>query len=81
MTTLALSFSTTKDVTVKIKSIYGEMKAYPIGNDAQTFADIAGTKTLTAATLRHIAKLGYAIHATSETGHYIGEYSEEMGIR
>jgi hypothetical protein len=46
---------------VEIASVYGNQVVRPIGIVAQTFADIAGTKTLTAATLRNIRKLGYRV--------------------
>lgn len=46
---------------VEIASVYGNQVVRPIGIVATTFAEIAGTKTLTAATLRNIRKLGYRI--------------------
>lgn len=46
---------------VQIASVYGNPVVRPFGIVAQTFADIAGTKTLTAETLRGIKKLGYRI--------------------
>jgi glycerol uptake facilitator-like aquaporin len=46
---------------VEIASVYGNQVVRPIGIVAQTFAEIAGTKTLTAATLRSIQKLGYRV--------------------
>ena len=48
-----------KELTVQIKSIYGEDKVYPICKDSRTFANIAGTKTLTQETIAYIKKLGY----------------------
>ena len=48
-------------VTISIRAIYGNVKAYPINENAQTFASIAGTKTLTMITLARIASLGYQI--------------------
>lgn len=51
---------------VEIASVYGNQVIRPVGIVAQTFAEIAGTKTLTAATLRSIRKLGYRI--TIESG-------------
>jgi hypothetical protein len=51
---------------IEIASQYGTTTVRPIGIVAQTFADIAGTKTLTPATLRNIRKLGYRI--TIESG-------------
>lgn len=46
---------------VEIASQYGATVVRPIGIVAQTFAEIAGTKTLTASTLRSIRKLGYRV--------------------
>jgi hypothetical protein len=46
---------------VEIANQYGTTVVRPIGIVAHTFADIAGTKTLTAASLRNIRKLGYRV--------------------
>lgn len=46
---------------IEVANQYGTTVVRPIGIVAQTFADIAGTKTLTANTLRNIRKLGYRI--------------------
>ena len=48
-------------ITVKRKSVYGEEKIYPVCEAAQTFASIAGTKTLTTETISRIKKLGYRV--------------------
>ena len=50
-------------VGVNLKSVYGEVTAYPINDAAKLFADLAGTKTLTAYALKKIAALGYEIKA------------------
>jgi hypothetical protein len=50
-----------KTITIEVRSVFGVNKAYPVCANAQTFAEIAGTKTLTYATLRHIIGLGYTI--------------------
>jgi hypothetical protein len=47
--------------SVEIKDQFGNTTICPIGIVAETFASIAGTKTLTASTLRDIRKLGYRI--------------------
>ena len=49
-------------VTVIIISNYGREAIYPACPKSQTFAHIAGTKTLTRATLRHIKALGYTVN-------------------
>lgn len=48
-------------IFVEVRNIYGESKAYPACEKAKIFAEIAGTKTLTLATMRQIKRLGYAI--------------------
>lgn len=48
-------------ITVLIKSVYGNPKVYPVGREAQLFADIAGTKTLGSFALASILNLGYTI--------------------
>lgn len=50
-----------KIVEVNLKSVYGEVKAYPANQAAQLFADLSGTKTLTTQALRTIKALGYEI--------------------
>ena len=52
------------EITVTIKSVYGEEKIYPTCAKAQAFADIAGTKTLTPQTLKLVKSLGYRINVT-----------------
>ena len=48
-------------ITVQIKDVYGVQKAYPLDRQAQLFASMLGTKTLTDHALRHIEMLGYEI--------------------
>lgn len=50
-----------RSILIKIRSVYGNEAYYPVCNDAKSFASIAGTTTLTLATLRSIVKLGYQI--------------------
>lgn len=52
------------EITVKVKSVYGNEQIYPVCKQAQIFAEIAGTKTLTPHTLRMVKILGYnVLHA------------------
>ena len=53
----------TKQITIEVRGVYGENKAYPVCDDARIFADMAGTKTLTRMMLRRIIALGYEIEA------------------
>ena len=48
-------------LTVEIRNVYGENKVYPVNNQAQILAGIAGTKTLTARVLRLAQTMGFTI--------------------
>lgn len=48
-------------ITVEFKDVYGVRTCYPVCEAARTFARIAGTKTLTADTLRHVKDLGFTV--------------------
>lgn len=48
-------------ITVTIREVYGIKTVYPVCITAKVFASIAGTKTLTLATLKKIEALGYQI--------------------
>lgn len=50
-----------KSIKVQIRNVYGNETVYPACPAAVTFAAIAGTKTLTADTLRLVERLGYTI--------------------
>jgi hypothetical protein len=50
-----------KLVQLKVKQNYGSQALYPHNNEAKLFAAIAGTKTLTMATVKHILALGYEV--------------------
>ena len=50
-----------KTVTVSVRKIYGMPVIYPADANALSFAAIAGTKTLTRQTVRHIKNLGFEI--------------------
>ncbi|MEY9235381.1 hypothetical protein ABIF78_007704 [Bradyrhizobium japonicum] len=45
----------------ELRDQYGATVVRPVGIVAETFAEIAGTKTLTPHALRNIRKLGYRI--------------------
>ena len=49
------------NITITLREVYGEVKAYPVCEDAKLFAQLAGTKTLTTQTLALIARLGYIV--------------------
>ena len=49
------------NITVRIKEQYGHIAIHPACKAAQTFALIAGTKTLTPSTIECIKALGYTV--------------------
>ena len=55
------------NVQVRVKSVYGEDKVYPANMAAITFAEIAGTKTLTAHTMQRIRALGFTVEVLTGT--------------
>jgi hypothetical protein len=52
-------------ITVQIKTNYGNEAIYPICKMAEGFAAVAGTKTLTRQTLRIIKNMGFEIEIQS----------------
>lgn len=48
-------------VNVTIKNIYGQDKIYPACEKSKVFAELAGTTTLTPASIALIKKLGYEV--------------------
>jgi hypothetical protein len=49
------------NITVEIKSVYGNRSIYPACTKSKLLADIAGTKTFTNRALDSIKALGYQI--------------------
>lgn len=49
------------ELIVKIKSVYGVDKIYPVNDAAKIIAEIAGTTTLTEQAIKLAKQLGYAI--------------------
>ena len=48
-------------IAVSVRNVYGKDKYYPGNDQARVLADIAGTKTLTLATMRKAVAMGFAI--------------------
>jgi len=48
-------------ITVEIKSQYGANVIHPVCDKAKTFAQIAGTKTLTRDAIQNIKALGFTV--------------------
>ncbi len=51
-------------LTVSIRTVYGELRFYPVNNEAQIFAAISGHKTLTPHTIAQAKLLGYEVAET-----------------
>jgi hypothetical protein len=54
-----------QSITVKVKSVYGNVTAYPACPTANLFAQLLGTKTLTAQALKTIQALGFEVKQQS----------------
>ena len=52
------------NITVRIANNYGNRVVYPVCPRAHTFAEMAGTKTLTPQTIKLIKALGYTVSVT-----------------
>jgi hypothetical protein len=50
-----------QSITVKVKSVYGNITDYPSCPTAQLFAQLLGTKTLTPQALKTIQALGFEV--------------------
>jgi hypothetical protein len=55
-----------QEIAVIVKDVYGQRKFYPKCDKSKVFASIAGTTTLTEATLRKIMELGYEVRVVQE---------------
>ena len=53
-------------LTVEIRSVYGEDKIYPVNNQAQILAGIAGTTTLTTRVLRLAVGMGFKVETVAK---------------
>lgn len=51
----------TMEVVIKVKSVYGEDKVYPVCFNAHIFADMLNQKTFTNNDLKYIRALGFKI--------------------
>jgi hypothetical protein len=54
------------EIIVKITQNYGTEAIYPVCEAAQTFARLAGTKTLTRGTIALIKRLGYTVNVQQD---------------
>lgn len=53
-------------ITVLIKSVYGNELIYPVSDNAKLLADLTGKKTLTKEALATIKKLGYEVEVQAQ---------------
>ena len=54
------------EITIRLKSNYGQQVAYPACKQSELFATIADTKTLTGRTLKVIKAMGYKINVEQQ---------------
>jgi len=55
-----------KFVVVRAQHVYGERKLYPVNDNAQGLAAIAGTKTLTPSVLTIAREMGFEVSLYQE---------------
>jgi hypothetical protein len=67
------------NIRIQARSVYGETKIYPACKAAEEFAAIAGTKTLTRATLASILRLGFTIIELDRYGQVCREHVRGSG--
>lgn len=60
-----------REITVRVREVYGTTKYYPECEDAKLFAKIAKTETLTEQTLNRIIKLGFKLNVLNPTNKFI----------
>jgi|TARA_R110002072_G_scaffold290704_1_gene458461 hypothetical protein len=53
-------------ITVTFKDVYGNRLVYPVCEDAQRFANIAGTKTLSPVVITTIKAMGFEVKVKQE---------------
>ena len=56
-----------KVLKVNIKTVYGERRVYPLCEDGETLATLAGHTTLTKRTIELANRLGYRFETIAET--------------
>lgn len=66
-----------KTVVIELRSDWGNIRAYPIDENAKAFAEIAGTTTLTPRALKAVKKLGYEVQ--TQQPDYLAQYLREGG--
>lgn len=69
---------TDKTIKIEIRNVYGRNAAYPACDNAEAFAQIAGSKTLTPTTIVRIIRLGYVIIEVNRFGGEVRTYRPAM---
>lgn len=67
------------EIAVSRREVYGKPVYYPASFEAEQFAAIAGTKTLTEQVLAGVVALGYRVIVVAG-GEPIGSYSPKSGV-
>lgn len=65
---MELALAIDQKLVIEIRNVYGVEKVYPVCEKAHTFAEIAGTKTLTVEVLDRIKALGYELTLEQKSG-------------
>jgi hypothetical protein len=52
-------------IQIQVRTLYGSEQAYPVCDLARSFAELAGTRTLTRRALSLIVKLGYSVEVVA----------------
>ena len=55
------------NITVQIKTVYGNEMIYPVDNNARVFTFLTGKKTLNRRDISKIKELGYTVNVQQET--------------
>lgn len=66
---------------LELRNVYGAWKVYPFCDTAKGFAAIAGTSTLTGATLNQIARMGFHLQVLNGACLDVPAILLGMGVR
>ena len=66
-------------IKIQARSVYGEIKIYPVCDKAKHFAEIANTKTLTLHTLACVMRLGFTLVELDRYGQVCREHVPGSG--
>ena len=66
---------------VEVRTVYGEQRFYPLCDRAKTFAEIAGTKTVSSLVLRQAEALGFEVSYSTRLTYVATYIIPRMGIK